>query len=90
MLEPPRSVPSGWSPPRLFSKDDKRYLALIEVRRDLDEAIRAVEQFHDRWFVQDPPDKAGARASAAELRDAAQELRNAALNLLYLTSVTQE
>jgi hypothetical protein len=83
-------VESEWVPPRLFSKDDKRFLALIECRRDLEDARRALEAFHARWFLQDPPDRTGARGSAAELRDAAIALRNSALNLLYLTSASQD
>ncbi len=85
MLDSPRSVPEECNPPRLFSKDDARFLALIDCRRDLDEAREAIERFQTRWFVQDPPDKDGAREAAAGIRDAAQRLRNSALNLLYLT-----
>jgi hypothetical protein len=85
VLDPPTSVPAERTPPRLFSKDDHRLLALIDCRRDLDEAKAAIEQFQSRWFVQDPPDKDGAREAASELRDTAQRLRNSALNLLYLT-----
>ena len=85
MLDPPASLAPERTAPRLFSKDDHRLLALIDCRRDLDEARAAIERFQARWFVQDPPDKDGAREAASELRDTAQRLRNSALNLLYLT-----
>jgi hypothetical protein len=90
VLDAPTSVPAARNPPRLFSKDDHRFLALIDCRRDLDEAKAAIERFEARWFVQDPPDKDGAREAAAELRDTAQRLRNSALNLLYLTRAGPE
>jgi len=90
VLDPPRPHDSQWTPPRLFSRDDKRFLALIECRRDLEEAQRAIERFQSQWFVQDPPDRSGARESAANLRDVAQALKNSALNLLYLTSPNQD
>jgi hypothetical protein len=85
VLDTPTTLSAERHPPRLFSKDDHRFLALIDCRRDLDEAKAAIERFETRWFVQDPPDKDGAREAAAELRDTAQRLRNSALNLLYLT-----
>jgi hypothetical protein len=85
VLDLPASRTAERSPPRLFSKDDHRLLALIDCRRDLDEANAAIERFQSRWFVQDPPDKDGAREAASDLRDTAQRLRNSALNLLYLT-----
>lgn len=90
VLDPPTSLAAERSPPRLFSKDDHRFLALIDCRRDLDEAKAAIERFEARWFVQDPPDKDGAREAASDLRDTAQRLRNSALNLLYLTRAGPE
>jgi DNA-binding transcriptional MerR regulator len=90
VLDPPSNASPEWKPPRLFSKDDHRLLGLIDCRRDLDEARSAIEEFQSLWFVQDPPDKEGAREAAAHLRDTAQRLRNSALNLLYLTRAGPE
>jgi hypothetical protein len=90
VLDPPSELPVERNPSRLFAKDDSRLLALIACRQDLEEAHAAIDRFHALWFVQDPPNKDGAREAAAEIRDTAQRLRNSALNLLYLTRTSPD
>jgi hypothetical protein len=85
MLNSPDTLASRRPSPRLLPRDDKLLLTLADCQRDLGSAHDALEQFHEKWFGEDPPQRGDARVAAADLESAALRLRNAARNLLYLT-----
>jgi hypothetical protein len=71
---------------RRLPNDDKALQASAECQRNLDAAQESLRRFRSNWFEENTPELERAREAARDLAQTATNLRNAARDLIHLTS----